>query len=299
MELITKINIIFSGIFIIGLFIIGPILYRIEMTKAKHEVSHEAEIISSLAAAVREYTSEKIWPYFIKLGSDDSEESLFIQMIPDYVANSVFGIFAQKFPKYTYKAVAMDPTNPDNRPNGLEVDAIRYYQRNPEAARMSYNVKIKEENFLCLTYPLKVNDKRCLTCHSDPKILPKSRLERYGAVNGMHWKLGEIVGMQLVSIPMSRPYQKARESLITIFVSIISIFTLMFISLNVLLSKWIVEPFEKTTKIIEDISLGKDVNDDFPKPLNKEMKNMISAIKRLKTSMRKMLSHITNNKTKN
>ena len=297
MGLIKKINIIFSVIFIIGLCIIIPVFYKIEMTKARHEAMLKAEVIYRTALAVREYTAKNVAPFFLeKLNAD--KETFFPQAIPDYAVNGVFKLLQKNLKEYSYREVAINPRNLNNLPTEWEVSVIRYYRNHPEAKRKFYTRKKYENDFLYVTYPIRIYDKRCLRCHTDAKTAPKSLVKKYGPVNGMNWKFEEIVGAHLVSVPISLPNQKARESLLIIFMSILSVFILMFITLNIILSKWIVTPFKKLTTITEEISLGKNQHDNFPQAFSKEMKNLMSSIKRLKISMGKLMTSKINRKTK-
>ena len=41
-----------------------------------------------------------------------------------------------------------------------------------------------------------------MACHSTPDRAPKSQLIAYGDKNGFGWKLGDVVGAQIVSLPI-------------------------------------------------------------------------------------------------
>ena len=49
----------------------------------------------------------------------------------------------------------------------------------------------------------------CLVCHSVPSAAPKGMLAVYGSMNGFGWKSGEVVGAQIVSVPLSLPIEMA------------------------------------------------------------------------------------------
>jgi two-component system, sensor histidine kinase and response regulator len=46
----------------------------------------------------------------------------------------------------------------------------------------------------------------CLQCHGRPEDSPKSLLERYGSQRSFGYQLGDVAGMDLIGIPMSRVY---------------------------------------------------------------------------------------------
>jgi protein-histidine pros-kinase len=45
----------------------------------------------------------------------------------------------------------------------------------------------------------------CLECHSVPSAAPRAMIAVYGSANGFGWKKDEIVGAQIISIPMTVP----------------------------------------------------------------------------------------------
>ena len=52
----------------------------------------------------------------------------------------------------------------------------------------------------------------CLTCHSTPDKAPPEMIKLYGTANGFGWKLDEIIGAQVVSVPMSVPLTMAQTT---------------------------------------------------------------------------------------
>jgi methyl-accepting chemotaxis protein len=292
MGLVKKFNLIFSAVFFIGFIITSVILYNIEMNEAKEAVISKAELMLETAFASRHYTSEELEPFFMEK-IYESENHFYPQAIPAYTANRIFQELVKKYPEYDYREVATNPRNLNDLPSAWEVEIIRYYKKNPAAKLMIYNRKIDDKELLYISYPIKAQS-QCLKCHTDAQTAPKSLVKKYGSVNGMNWKLGEIIGAHFVSLPMSVPKKKARELIFTMLISLISIFTLMFIIINFMLTKWVVEPISKVAEITEKISLDKRGEEDFPKTSNREMKNLTDSIKRLEISLKKAISKMIN-----
>lgn len=57
----------------------------------------------------------------------------------------------------------------------------------------------------------------------------------YGSTNGFGWKLHEVVGAELVSVPMSLPLEQAHQTFMTFMAILLGVFVLIIIVLNVLL----------------------------------------------------------------
>ena len=54
---------------------------------------------------------------------------------------------------------------------------------------------------------------RASMCHSTVAAAPKTMVELYGQANGFGWKLNEIVGAQIASVPSALPVQRANRTL--------------------------------------------------------------------------------------
>ena len=294
MGLIKKFNLICSAIFLAGLLGIGVIFYNLEMSKARHEAVKAADVILETAFAASKYTSQEIAPLFT-LKVCESDDIFYPQAIPAYAANRIFRLLEKKSQDYSYREVASNPRNLEDLPTEWEVGVIRHYREHPDAKRMIYNRKKDDKDFLYIAYPIKIIDRKCLECHTDAKTAPKTLVSRYGSVNGMHWEFGKIIGARFVGIPMSPLKQKGMSNLFTMFISLISIFTIIFIGINFMLSKWFMEPLEKITEITENISLGKRRHENFPDVSTQEMKGLAEAVKRLEISLGKAMSTMPDN----
>ncbi|VEN72795.1 HAMP domain protein [Candidatus Desulfarcum epimagneticum] len=291
MGLIKKFNLIFGSIFLAGFLIIGFIFYAVEMGKAKYEAIMEAEVVLENAFAAWRYTAEEVEPLF-REKICGSEDVFHPQAVPAYAANRMFKFIDEKHLEYTYREVAANPRNLDNLPTSWEVEILRHYVNHPEEKQMVYTREKKGEEYLYITYPIRITDEKCLKCHTDAETAPKNLVKKYGPVNGMNWKLGEVVGAHLVSVPMSIPKQKAVESLFTMFISLIALFAVMLVSINFMISRWLVRPLSRITRITENISLGKNAGEGLPEIHSREMKKLAQAIRRIDISLKKAMDKI-------
>ena len=89
--------------------------------------------------------------------------------------------------------------------------------------------------YLYLARPLQIKDAACLACHSTPDAAPKTMLDKYGANNGFGWTLNEVVGAQVISVPMSVPLERADAIFKTFMLSLLGVFGFVFISLNIMM----------------------------------------------------------------
>ena len=64
---------------------------------------------------------------------------------------------------------------------------------------------------LYLSRPIQIKNKACLDCHSTVDAAPKTMLDLYGNANGFGWKMEEVIGAQIVSVPMTVPIERAQQ----------------------------------------------------------------------------------------
>ena len=85
------------------------------------------------ATSVRDYTESQIAPL---LAGQDQQRFL-PQTIPFYAAETTMRALAEKFPDYSYKEAALNPTNPADRAVDWEAGMIDAFRRNPALASYS------------------------------------------------------------------------------------------------------------------------------------------------------------------
>jgi protein-histidine pros-kinase len=69
--------------------------------------------------------------------------------------------------------------------------------------------------------------------------------------------MGEAVGAEVASIPLSVPLKRAYKTLITLVACLVGIFLALVVLLNVLLHFMIIRPVTQMSRIANEVSLGK------------------------------------------
>ena len=98
--------------------------------------------------------------------------------------------------------------------------------------------------------------KACLACHSTPSAAPKTLIETYGDNNGFGWKLNEVVGAQLVSVPMSVPLKRAEEIFNVFMGGLVGVFVILAILLNFMLHFIVIKPLRQVSIKADEVSMG-------------------------------------------
>ena len=197
---------------------------------ARTEVLQKARIMMEAAASIRTYTSNEIAPL---LSSEPGGDKFHPQTVPSYAASRNFALLASKFTSYAYREAALNPINPSNRARDWEADIIGDFRRNPHKRELITERETHSGRVLNLSHPI-VSGESCLSCHGAADKAPRSLIATYGTQNGFGWKLNEIVGAQIVSVPMAVALEHSTRIrnlfigvLAGVFLSLIGVFNVL------------------------------------------------------------------------
>src|SRR5262249_56780149 len=132
--------------------------------------------------------------------------------------------------------------NPADREAKWEWDVINAFKRAPKLNEFVGGRDTPTGQFLTFARPFRLTDKACLTCHSTPAAAPPTMVDLYGNANGFGWTLGDVIGAQIVSVPMTLALAHANHSLLAFVAALSAVFLVMLVALNVLMHFFILKP---------------------------------------------------------
>jgi len=285
MGLRLKFNLVLILVFALGLVASGYVSKRILEANAQEEVTRNAELMMGAALAVRGYTSKQVKPQLeLQL-----MRAFLPQSVPAYAATEMFNTLRQQHPEYTYKEATLNPTNPRDRAVEWEADIVQQFRNDPAQGEIRGTRDTPTGRALYLAKPLKISDPGCLPCHDTPDTAPKSMVAHYGNANGFGWKLGETVGAQIISVPMSVPLAKADQAFRTFMTSLVGVFLLAFIVLNVVLSFLVIRPIVRMSRAADEVSTGNFDVPEFSVGNRDEIGVLATSFNRLRRSLEKAM----------
>lgn len=252
MGLRAKFNLLLLAVAAVGLALFALAAEPLVNAVAREEVLQSSRIMMESAAGARKYTSEQIAPIL----KPQIGQHFYPQSVSAYAAKRNFDVIHSKFPDYMYREAALNPTNPQDRATDWEADIINDFRAHPDRAESSFQRMSADGPMLELARPL-VNKPACLECHDTAADAPKSMVALYGTQNGFGWKPGEIIGAQIVSVPMSASAVRAEQIRRMFLFPFLGFLVLLFVSVNVLLHLVVIRPMEKIAKSAEAVSMGK------------------------------------------
>ena len=285
MGLRTKFNAAFVAIFAVGLLLTAVVSYVTELQQAREQVIHDAEVLLAMALSTRSYTVNEVRPL---LAGTETNEFL-RQTVPSFAAQETFLTFNETFPEFTYREAALNPTAPRDLASSWEVDIIREFITNRDIESSVVIRQTDEGNTLYYARPIVIQDQGCLECHSTPDVAPPSMIAQYGSNGGFGWQMDEVIGAQIVSVPMAVPYQQAQATTLTLVGSLFSVFTLVLISVNVLLDRAFIQPIRELAQTADRFSKGELDVKEFDSQRQDEIGMLERATNRLRRSLEKAM----------
>jgi methyl-accepting chemotaxis protein len=287
MGLRLKFNIVLAVVFGAGIGVSAWVSHELLERNAKQEVLRSAGLMMEAALAVRGYTVKQVKPHL----ESQLAENFLPQSVPAYAATETFNALRVKYPDFTYKEATLNPTNPRDRAVEWEADVVNVFRNSTTQTELTGERDTPGGRMMYLARPIQIKDPACLACHTVPGTAPASMVKLYGEGNGFGWKHMEVIGAQVVSVPMSLPIKNANEAFRVFMVSLGSIFVVTFIVLNVMLSLMIIRPIARMSASADKISQGDFNVAEFGKGSD-EISVLGTSFNRMRRSLQKALKLI-------
>lgn len=290
MKLLLKFNLIYLLVMAMGVGVSGWISRGFLQDQAVQEVVNGARLTMDQALAVRTYTSTQITP----LLSDRMDEVFLPQSVPSFSATEVLAKVHANYPEFGYKEATLNPTNPRDRAVGWEVDIVNAFRNDPALKEYSGQRETPTGRSLYVARPLQIKDAACLRCHSSVAAAPASMVAKYGPANGFGWQLNEVVGAQVVSVPMALPLQRAEQAFKLFVGSLIGVFLVLAVVLNLMIWWVVVRPVTQLSALADRVSQGELDAPDFNTGSRDEIGTLAASFARMRTSVVQAMKMLEN-----
>lgn len=254
MKLLLKFNLIFLLVFLVGLTVSCLVARGLLQKAATDEVADRARLLIEKANAVSTYTADQIRP----LLETQMKYTFLPQSVPAYSAAEVLSALQKTYPDYGFKSAMLNPTNPRDRAVAWEEDVVNQFIKKPDMKEFIGQRETPTGPSLYIARPIRITNPVCMSCHTTPEMAPKTLVERYGPSNGFGWKLNEVMGAQVVSVPMAVPMQRADQALMVVAGVLAAVFVLIGAALNFMLWKLVIQPVSRLSAIADKVSMGEE-----------------------------------------
>jgi Protein of unknown function (DUF3365) len=166
--------------------------------------------------------------------SDLPDRQFFPQSIPFYAATEAFNYFRVQFPDFAYKEAALNPTNLRDRTADWESDIVNFFRDNPSKAEFAGRRDTPAGSSLYLSTPIRADSDSCLGCHGRVENAPPELVKLYGSGNGYGWRLNDVIGAQIVSVPADVARNRAAAAMKTVLIWLGGVFAGLHAIVNVI-----------------------------------------------------------------
>lgn len=286
MRLLVKFNLILILVFGSGMVAAGYFARDFLQQSAHDQVVQQARLMMGSALAMRTYTSKQVGPL---LQEHQKQINTFLpQTVPAYSATEAFNYLHTDYPDYTYKEATLNPTNLRDRAVDWESDVIQVFRTHPEQKEFSGERDTPAGRSLFLAKPI-VAVGPCLQCHETWQQAPAALVRVYGKDNGFDWKMGDTVGAQIISVPMSVPLGIADRAFRSLMISLGGISLGTLILLDVVIFLIVIRPVTRLSKAADQISKG-DLNvPELPTKGSDEIAELAQSFNRMYLSLVKAI----------
>lgn len=282
--MLLRINLALVVVFALAALGIGMASRSLLRENATRQVLAEAGLMMDSAFAIRGYTTSEIVPL---LGEQMNAQFL-PQSVPSYAATQNFLKLHEQHPDYAYKEATLNPTNPRDRATDWEADIVQKFRNDAQVHEVTGERETPLGPSLYLARPIRVVA-RCLVCHSLPTAAPATLLARYGENNGFGWQLDEVVGAQIVSVPLASASAAADRVFVGLMTALAVMFIAAFAVVNVTLYLLVVRPMRRMVQTADQVSLGDLSAAEFPATGVTEIAALGASFNRMRKSLDKAM----------
>jgi signal transduction histidine kinase len=218
------------------------------------EAYEKTDIVLGHIDATMEYARDELRPQIFHI----LPGNVFIKQVmsSSFMNKGIMKRFQEKFPRYRYRRVAIDPMNPANKADPFEVRFIKQFQDNPTSPREWKGLVDRNGTDYFLHLKAIIMEKQCLLCHGNPDASPESITLHYGRVHGRYRKVGEVIGLESIAAPVSETFRHLRHVALAFFLFGVAGMGILFAALNYFHYRLAVVPLKRVSSFFKQVVDG-------------------------------------------
>lgn len=273
------------GLFLVVMVVSQAVFVHLFEMDAVRRVDKQASLIMATMEGVREYTTSEIDPIVSPQNQDGGPFRA--QGVPSYAAQAVFERVKknQIYAYYDYKELVLNPMNVNDLAGGEERRIIARFSDHPSLLKVSGVLRINGQLMHYSAEPLRVNSASCLNCHSTPQRAPASLVETYGPSHGFGWKLNDLIGIQLVRVPMKSIRLGFRQRLLAATLGLLVALLILALLTSAILDKILLAPMRQVSRKANEASLDPTTVEFSESSRADEIGELASSLERMRQSL--------------
>jgi HAMP domain-containing protein len=286
-SLAKRFNLSLIVMYLFTILITTPVTYFITKQQVYSLAEQDLVLLVDVVKSIQRFVATDLRPHFMK------EQIFYSPSFSGIVATTRIAKYLKdEQPQYYISNVSDNPLNPNNKVQGLERDLLTQFRSNREIRSLNTKGEINGQTYLVSSAP-KVSKKGCLRCHGQPELAPEDVRATYGTESGFGYRPDEVVGVSVVGVPLADvQYLTIKRSLIVIG-AITLLFSFLFLVINRLVRRLILEPIMEITTVAMAVSHGdirrevnmkgrKDEIADLANAFELMRRSLVAAMKRMR-----------------
>lgn len=281
-SLLSKFNVTLFKLYIVVIVATIPIIYTVTKNQTETASAKELSILVDFVKSLLTYIAEDVRPTLLE------NDIILPPAVSSTVATGrVSKRFLEKQKGYNIKIASDNPLNYLNKANSFEQSLLERFRQNSDLGDITETGVIDGKKYLVSSRPSKSKE-GCLRCHSTPQQAPPEIVNTYGYSGGYNYKVGEIVGLSVVGVPLSNVSEITMRRSIYIIGFLTVLFTIVFVIINMLVRKNIISPIVDITSKAESISRG-NIEERIEINRNDEIGNLSRSFELMRRSIVSMI----------
>ena len=252
-SLAKKFNLSLVIMYLCSVLVAAPTIYFVTKNQVYDQANKDLVLLVDVVKSIQDYVATDLRPHFMK------EKIFYSPSFSGIVATARFAKYLkEKQPQYYIRNASDNPLNLDNMVRDLELTLLEQFRGDRSLKYLNEEGEIDGRNYLVSSAP-KVSKKGCLLCHGDPDKAPGDVAETYGKQTGYGYRSDEVVGVSVVGVPLDDVQALTIQRSLIIVGGITILFALLFVVVNLMVRRLILEPISDITEVAKAVSKG-DLN---------------------------------------
>jgi HAMP domain-containing protein len=246
-----RFNLALLALYLLSIAIAAPVIYFATERQVEQQADKELRLLVDMVRSIQGYVADHMRPYLLEKGL--FHPAGFSGIVATALVADKFG---QLQPAYYIKNVSDNPLNPKNNPQPFEQQLLSRFRADRDLGEITQAGAIGGQRMLVSAAP-KESKKGCLRCHGDPATAPEEIKSSYGETYGYYYKVGDVVGVSLVGVPLEDVQAVATERSLMAIGLLTVLFAIIFLSVNLLVRRTLVNPILEISREAQAISQGR------------------------------------------
>lgn len=268
----------------------GIYTYKTEIDKAVYTTEEKVNVAIIFSDSAREYVRKTLRPLlfdFLSKAKGCVQEDFILEgQSSSFFTASIFNMVNEKMPDFQLRQVAFRPINPKNEPKPEEAKIINF-MRATNKKEYSGVVEINGQRYFVHAYG-KVAEAGCMQCHYKREGMPKTLIAKYNPPYDPNWKVGELVGAVMVSVPFEAIILRAQLNGLIKGLAVFGIFLGITVFILIALDRLVFKPVEELQRKAEEIAKG-NVDEPIEVRSDDEIGRLAESFERMRVSIKKVM----------